>query len=621
MIPQRIQSLRDLMCRRGFSACIVPTADPHMSEYVSDHDKSRQYITGFTGSAGTAVITDTEAGLWTDSRYWLQAADQLEGSGVRLFQDGAPGTPSIGAWLGSHLPQGAAVCVSGTAVSRAEALHLEQRLRKTGQKLDIGPDLVAEIYSDRPPLDHHAIVDHPLCYAGVSRTEKIRLTVSDMEARGANALILPALDDIAWLLNLRGSDIPMSPVFFAYVILTADRVRLYAEPSCFSGDLQQKLAEDHVTILPYDRFYEDLGQLQATKDQLEATKVLLDPRQCNAMIFRSLPDSVLRVEAPSPVMLRKCVKNSVEMDGIRAAHLQDGIAMCRFLHWLKESMAEDSGSSSGMISGSAPGQLTERSVAQKLLEFRSRQDLFVENSFETIAACGPHAAIVHYTATEESDMALPPLGLLLLDSGGKYLNGTTDITRTIALGPLTENEKRLFTAVLRGHIALAKAVFPRGLTGAELDILAHQPLWQMGLDYGHGTGHGVGAYLHVHEDPVRIHWSAGRKAGSTLPAFTEGMLTSDEPGYYEAGQFGIRHENLLLCVSADDRISGDFLCFEPVTLVPFDLDGILPEMMQPEEIAWLNAYHERVYRTIGPHLEKADRAWLREATRPMRETD
>ena len=245
----------------------------------------------------------------------------------------------------------------------------------------------------------------------------------------------------------------------------------------------------------------------------------------------------------------------------------------------------------------------------------------MENSFETIAACGPHAAIVHYTATEESDMALPPRGLLLLDSGGQYLNGTTDITRTIALGPLTENEKRLFTAVLRGHIALAKAVFPRGLTGAELDILAHQPLWQMGLDYGHGTGHGVGAYLHVHEDPVRIHWSAGRKAGSTLPAFTEGMLTSDEPGYYEAGQFGIRHENLLLCVGADDRISGDFLCFEPVTLVPFDLDGILPEMMQPEEIAWLNAYHERVYRTIGPHLDEADRAWLREATRPMRETD
>ena len=656
-IPQRISCLRDVMHQRGISACIIPTGDPHMSEYVSDHDKSRAFITGFTGSAGTAVITDSDAGLWADSRYWLQAADQLEGSGIRLFRDGAPETPSIGSWLCHVLPAGGTVCVCGTAISHAEALRLEKALAGKGLVLDTGLDLIDLIWEDRPPLQHQAVIDYPLCYAGVSRTEKISLVRGDLHRSGADALVLPMLDDIAWLLNLRGSDIPCSPVFFSYVILTAQELRLYAFPSCFSEPLMQKLAEDGVTLLPYEQFYEDLGELgagtvlpgtwNAPPDDVagkpDAVTVMLDPQQCNALIYGTLSGSVKLLERPCPVMRRKCVKNSVEMGGIRAAHIQDGIAMCRFLHWLKRNMDAATGAAgvagaarAAEAAGAAEAKLTELSVAQKLLEFRSQGDLFTDISFETIAAYGPHAAIVHYTASEESDAALEPCGLLLVDSGGQYLNGTTDITRTIALGPLTDDEKKLFTTVLRGHIALAKVVFPRGLTGANLDILAHQPLWQMGLDYGHGTGHGVGAFLHVHEDPVRIHWKSGRTRDaaedsgsmpsayttSTLPIFTEGMLTSDEPGYYETGQFGIRHENLLLCVSADGNCVGqdsnDFLRFETVTLVPFDLDAILPEMMQPEEIEWLNAYHERVFQTIGPHLQEEERKWLREATRPIR---
>ncbi len=662
-VPKRIAALRDLMQQAGIAACIVPTADPHMSEYISDHFNIREYITGFTGSAGTAVITDSDAGLWTDSRYWLQAEQELAGSGIRLFKDGLPDTPSVEAYLCGALsgggsgacvgagavdgPGAGVVCTDGRLISSAQADRLRTAFKACHLHLDTDRDLISEIYPDAPPLKTFEIFEHPVSYAGISRTEKIDQVRSLLAEHGADVLVLPMLDDIAWLLNLRGSDIPCNPVFFSFVIMTREQTRLYAFMDRFPADLQEKLKRDAVTLLPYEQFYEDLADLPAIVDGsgLPGLTVMLDLKTCSDRIRQLLPSSARVLDRPSPVMRMKAIKNPAEMDGIRTAHLQDGIAMCRFLFWLKQSVCqstETTGSQPEKTTGTQPGSpLTELSAASKLSEFRSMRDGFLGDSFDPIVAYGPHGAIVHYSATEASNIALQPEGLLLVDSGGQYENGTTDITRTIVMGPLSDEAKQLFTAVLRGHIDLARARFRRGCTGANLDILAHQPLWDLGLDYGHGTGHGVGAFLNVHEDPIRIHWATGRKASrisakdkpsakagptaasytaAELPVLTEGMLFSDEPGFYAAGKFGIRHENLLLCVPDQTTEYGDFLKFEPVTLVPFDLDGIDPAQMQPDEICWLNAYHERVYTAIAPHLNEAERAWLREATRPIGST-
>ena len=618
-VPRRIASLRVMMKDRGISACIVPTGDPHMSEYISDHYKSREYITGFTGSAGTAVITDCSAALWTDSRYWLQAERELGGSGILLMRDGDPHTPTISSYLRGILPSGSVISAAGDMISCTRADHLRDTFADYGLRLTTDADLIGMIWKDRPKPAPAPIREHPLKYAGVTRIEKIRLVRGDMR-RACNqdaALLLPCLDDIAWLLNLRGTDIPCNPVFYAYLILTQRQARLYLYQQCLPDSLRRILSEDGIEILPYTQFYADLATL-------EENSVLLDRGQCSDRIVHCLPQDKEIIHLPCPVTYRKCIKNETEMEGIRSSHLRDAVAMCRFLCWIKSEITQ------------ADQPLTEITAAQKLHELRAAQDLFLDDSFETIAAYGAHGAVVHYAATEETDMPLKPRGLLLVDSGGQYMDGTTDITRTIALGPLSTDEKTMFTTVLRGHIALARAVFPRGMTGAGLDILAHAPLWETGLDYGHGTGHGVGSCLNVHEDPIRIHWASGRLAPaasrvsdvpgsddpvpakqitSTVPVLQEGMLTSNEPGYYEAGSFGIRHENLLLCVPSGS--SGRFLAFETVTLVPFDRDGIASELMQPDEIAWLNEYHEEVFRRVGPHLNETERKWLREATLPL----
>lgn len=602
-VPERIAALRELMRAKAVDACIVPTGDPHMSEYTSDHYKTREFITGFTGSAGTAVITLDDAGLWTDSRYFLQAADQLAGSGVTLYKDRLPGTMKIHEYLLQKLDHGSTISVDGRLVSSAWAEHLRGSTAAGSFTLSTDMDLVGEIWADRPAAEFHPVFDYPLQYAGVSRAEKIATIREDMAAAGADALILSQLSDIAWLMNLRGSDVLCNPVFFSFVIVTSGRVLLYADAPAFAPELAAELARDGVELRPYDRFYAELAEDAAAE---HAFAVMLDRKTCSERILQSLPKDLRVIDEYSPAMKRKAVKNPTEMEGIRSAHLKDGVAMCKFLYWLKTRAAEaaESGSSMG---------ITEISAAEKLHEFRAQQDLFMGDSFEAIVGYGPHGAIVHYAATPESDVPLEPRSMVLIDSGGQYLDGTTDITRTIVLGPLTEHEKAMFTAVLRGHIDLARAVFPEGLNGENLDYLAHEPLWQMGLDYRHGTGHGVGHFLNVHEDPNDIYWD-GRNRFPPMPPFEEGMLTSDEPGYYEEGAFGIRHESLLLCRKADLTEYGQFMRFEEMTLAPFDLEGLLPEQMQPDEIAYLNQYHQMVYEQIAPHLDEKERQWLRAAT-------
>ena len=593
-VSERICALRELMHAKAIDACIVPTGDPHMSEYISDHYKSREFITGFTGSAGTAVITASDAGLWTDSRYFLQAADQLAGSGVTLYKQGLPDTVKIPDYLKKVLQPGAVISFDGRLVSSAWAdkLRKDTSARKFAFRTDLDP--VGEIWVDRPDAEYHPIFDYPVQYAGLPRADKIKKIREDMAAAGAGSLVLSQLSDIAWMTNLRGSDIDCNPVFFSFAVLTEDEVKLYLEPLSIDDTLAETLRADGFTLLPYDSFYDDLRNLRGA--------VLLDRETSSERILQSLPEEVKVMQDYSPVMKRKAVKNQVEMEGVHAVHLKDGVAMCKFLYWLKTTVGS--------------GEITEISAAEKLHEFRAQQDLFMGDSFEAIVGYGPHAAIVHYCATPESDAGLEPHGMVLIDSGGQYLDGTTDITRTVVLGPLTDREKTLFTAVLRGHINLARTVFPKGINGANLDYLAHEPLWKMGLDYRHSTGHGVGHYLNVHEDPNEIYWDE-RDMIPPMPPFEIGMLTSDEPGYYEDGAFGIRHESLLLSVSAGKTEYGEFLKFEEVTLVPFDLEGIIPEQMQPDEIEYLNAYHETVYREIAPYLNEAEQEWLRKETQKI----
>ena len=599
-VTDRIAALRELMQQDGIDACIVPTGDPHMSEYISNH--YREFITGFTGSAGTAVITADDAGLWADSRYYLQAADELTGSGVTLYKFGLPDTIKVHEYLMQKLPPGAVVSVDGRLVSCGWAEKFRKDTAAASLMLRTDRDLVGEIWADRPAVEFNPVVEYPLQYAGVSRAEKIDLIREDMAKAGADVLVLTQLSDIAWLMNLRGSDVMCNPVFFAFAVLSPEEALLYAKTETFGPELVETLEADGVKLLPYERFYEDLGKI-------DEASVMLDKETSSELILQSLPAEIRVIDEFSPAMTRKAVKNPVEVEGIRSAHIKDGTAMCRFLYWLKTEAAKAAEAGTDM-------GITELSAAEKLHGFRAEQDLFRGDSFEAIIGYGAHGAIVHFSATEESDIPLEPHGMVLVDSGGQYLDGTTDVTRTIVLGPVTNREKELFTAVLRGHINLARAVFPEGLNGEKLDYLAHEPLWQMGLDYRHGTGHGVGHYLNVHEDPNGFHWD-GKDRIPPLPPFEVGMLTSDEPGYYEEDAFGIRHESLLLTVEAGETEFGKFLAFEEVTMVPFDLEGIIPEQMQSDEIEFLNRYHETVYETVGPLLNEEERAWLKEATKAI----
>ena len=583
------------MKEKKIDAYLVPTDDFHGSEYVGDYFKCRKYITGFTGSAGTAIITQDMAGLWTDGRYFIQAADQLRDTTIELFKSGEPGVPTVHQFLNDKLEDGMCLGFDGRTVSAREAEELQELLQKKHITFSVNDDLIGEIWEDRPVLSCEPVMELDIRWTGKSRADKIAEIREQMKAKEADTFILTSLDDIAWLLNIRGNDIHCCPVVLSYLVMMENELRLYANAAAFSEEIRSNLEADGVKIYPYDDVYSYVQSISSDK------KVLLSRANVNSRLVSNIPSEVTILDEPNLTLLPKAVKNKTEMENERIAHIKDGIAVTKFIHWLKKNVTRTT--------------ITELSAAEKLYQFRSEQEHFLGDSFDPIIAYGTHAAIVHYSATEATDIPLEARGMVLADTGGHYLEGTTDITRTIVLGPVTAKEKKFFTAVLRGNLNLAAAKFKYGCTGLNLDYLARGPLWELGEDYNHGTGHGVGYLLNVHEGPNSFRWK--NLPGNPAPVLEEGMITSDEPGYYLENEFGIRHENLVLCKKAEKTSFGQFMCFEPLTMVPFDLEGINPEEMTERERKLLNDYHQKVYTTISPYLDEEEKEWLKQATREI----
>lgn len=584
-VSERLAALRQQMAARSLDACLVVTDDYHGSEYVDDHFKTRAYLSGFTGSAGTLLVLPDSACLWTDGRYFLQADRQLAGSAITLMRAGQPGVPTLSAFLADTLPDGAALAFDGRTVSTRLRRTLEKALAARHIRMADDFDPAAYTWPDRPPLSARPAWAFD---SGVTRREKLALLRRDMAAQNAAYLLLTDLTDTAWALELRGGDVACTPVFPAFLLLGQDSAVLCAQEQSFSPTLRAQLAADGVLLRPYGAIYDLLNALP------QGTRVMADSATANSRISGCLSGADW-LDAPSPAAKRKAVKSPSEQEGFRHAHAQDGAALCRFLYAVK----------------SHPERYTELSASALLHDLRAAQEGFLEDSFPAIVAYGAHGAVVHYEPDAETDVPLERRSLLLVDSGGHYRRGTTDVTRTVALGALTQEERRMFTVVLQGHIHLAMARFPRGAAGENLDALARMPLWQLGLDYDHGTGHGVGCVLSVHESPPAFRWRIA--AGASHPPLEEGMILSDEPGYYQPGRFGIRHENLLLVRPAQEN----FLCFEVLTLAPFDLDALELTLLTAAEKAWLNDYHRRVRETLSPLLEPEIAAWLAEATQTI----
>ena len=597
-ILSRLADLREVMRREKLDAFIFPSTDPHHSEYTPDRWKGREWISGFNGSAGTAVVTMDAAALWTDSRYFLAAEEQLTGTSFQLMKLKVEGTPTIAQWLGAQLKdKNAQVGVDGMCnnVSSVEALIHDLR-REGGITVRTNFDPLNEIWKDRPAIPADKVRIHPMEYAGESASSKIDRVRAELAKLHADGMLVSALDDIAWLLNLRGTDVHCNPVFVAYVLISTSDVTLYVNNAKLTPYVEAYLAREHVRVAPYEQVGEGLRKYFEYN-------ILLDPEETSYTLYniiashdgRSYAKEIVR--HPSPVPAMKAIKNETEIAGFRNAMRKDGIALVQFLRWLKPA-----------VKG---GEQTEMSVDKKLTALRARQPLFRDISFDTIAGYNAHGAIVHYEATPETDIPLEPRGLLLLDSGAQYLDGTTDITRTIALGPVTEEMKRVYTLVLKGHIQLELAKFPDGASGTQIDALAREAMWREGLNFLHGTGHGVGSYLNVHEGPHQIRMEY-------MPApLHAGMTVTDEPGIYLAGQFGVRHENTLLITPYMQTVFGSFLQMEPLTLCPFDTEPIIKALLLPEEIEWLNGYHRHVYETLSPYLAMNDKVWLWQNTRAI----
>ncbi len=584
---EQITALRREMKERGISAYIVLTEDFHGSEYVGAHFKLREYLSGFTGSAGTLVVTENEAALWTDGRYFIQAAAELEGSGIELMKQGEPETPSIQNFLNEKMSENSVLGFDGRAVNAAFARRLQAALRSKNIELKTDDDLSGLVWENRPPISKQPVFELSENVCGKTRAEKLSEIREKMSAENADCLALSALDEIAWTLNLRGGDVDYNPVFLSFLLIFEDKARLFAERSIFSEDIAEKLKNDGVEILPYEDFYSALENLQGS--------VWADPKAVNFRFWSSLKNAKT-IPKTSPVVIMKACKNDSEIAAEKSAHIKDGAAVTRFMKWLKTAVKTE--------------KITEISAAEKLEEFRRDGENYLGQSFEPIMAYAEHGAIVHYSATEETNAVLEPRGLLLSDTGGHYLDGgSTDITRTFVLGEITDEEKHAFTLVLAAHLELLGAVFPKGVRGSTLDALARKPLWRHGLDFNHGTGHGVGFLLNVHEGPQRISWRAVNDA-----PLCEGMITSDEPGLYFEGKFGIRHESLVLCKKSD---FDGFLCFEPLTCVPFDRDGIDKKYLTEPQISYFNEYQHWVCETLSPYLNDEDREWLREITKPI----
>ena len=597
-VNQRIEDLREVLRREHLSAFIFPSTDPHQGEYIPDHWKGREFISGFNGSAGTAVVTLTSAALWTDSRYFIAAADQLKGTEFQLMKLKIEGTPTIAEWLGKECGAGAEVAIDGWCSSANAVKDLIADLRKEGGiTIRTNLDSLKMIWRDRPAIPENPVEIFPMQYAGESCHDRIDRIRQALRKQHADGMLMAALDDIAWTLNLRGTDVHCNPVFVSYLLISSKTVTLYINKVKLTAEVLAYLKAEGIQV-------EDYEQVENGLKQYFEYNILLDPDEVNYRLYEIVknkgkldnrPQTEI-VEEESPVKRMKTVKNETEIAGFRNAMLKDGIAMVKFLHWL-----------SGYIGKPEISEITEIGIDQKLTAFRAEQPLYRDISFDTIAGYGTHAAIVHYEATPETDIPLQPKGMLLLDSGAQYLDGTTDITRTIALGPLTDLEKQIYTLVLKGHIQIELCKFPSGASGTQIDILARKDMWREGLNYLHGTGHGVGTYLNVHEGPhqFRMEWK---------PApLVAGMTITDEPGIYLPDRCGARTENTLLIIPFKETEFGKFLQFESLTLCPIDKAPIVLDMMTSEEIEWLNAYHQRVFDILSPHLSSEESAWLREA--------
>ena len=593
-VHDRIDALRREMESAGVDIYIVPTADHHHSEYVGEYFKVRQFLTGFTGSAGTAVITRDKAGLWTDGRYFIQADRQLSGSGITLYRMGEPGVDTVEEFVEKELPQCGVIGFDGRTVGIAEGRGYEKIAEEKNGRLDQGRDLGGIVWTDRPEMPKEKAFRLDVKYAGESTGSKLARIREKMEECGADAHLVSSLDDIAWMLNIRGGDVAYCPLVLSYALVWKDHVDFYADRDKFSDELLEELNEDGVRLLPYAQVYEDVKRLE------KGTSVLLDPERISYALYKNLPEHVSTIEEQNPSILMKSMKNDTEAENIRKAHLKDGIAHTRFMCWLKKNI------------GKIP--MTEMSASAKLEEFRSEQEGYLGASFAPISAFADHGAVIHYSATEETNVELKEGKLFLTDTGGHYWEGSTDITRTVALGEVGETEKEHFTLVARAMLRLANTEFLHGCTGANLDCIAREILWKEKLNFNHGTGHGVGYLTNVHEAPINFRWKEGNFPAQPME---KNMVISDEPGIYIEDSHGIRLENLLLVQKDEENEYGQFMRFEILTWVPIDLDALLPERMTEEERSMLNDYHRKVYELIGPHLNEEEREWLKEYTRQI----
>ena len=596
MVKQRIENIRDLMKEKNIYAYIVPSSDYHQSEYVGDYFKSREFMSGFTGSSGTLIISMDEAGLWTDGRYFIQAENELKDSGIKLFKMGEEGVPTIEEYLLEKLPKNSTLGFDGRVMSVKEGQSLANKLAFKGINIEYKYDLVNDIWEDRCSLPTEKAFLLGTEYSGESFSDKLSRIRAVMKAKKATTHILASLDDIAWLFNIRGRDVKSNPVVLSYAVISIDSVYLFIDKNKIGEDIRAELSKENVQIKGYEEVYEFIKKIE------ENEVVLIDTSKVNYAIYSNIPSNVQKIEERNPSILFKSIKNEIELKNIRNSHIKDGVAFTKFMYWLKNNI--------GKI------EITEISATQKLEEFRREQDKFIEPSFSTIAAYKDHAAIMHYSATEESNYKLEPRDLFLVDSGGQYFDGTTDITRTIALGPIPKNVRRDFTNVVRGMIRLSKAKFLYGCRGYNLDILARGPLWEEGIDYKCGTGHGIGFVLNVHEGPNGFRWKVREDIDDTC-ILEEGMVTTNEPGVYVENSHGIRIENEIVVRKAEKNEYGQFMDFEVITFAPIDLDAIDESLILKDEKVYLNNYHKQVYDKISLYLNEEEKQWLKTYTREI----
>ena len=582
-IHKRLAELRKFMEEKGLHAFIIPSTDAHLSEYPATHWASREWISGFTGSAGTMVVTREKSGLWTDSRYFLQAASELNGTEIELFKDGLPTTPTIEEWLTSELGRGEYVGIDGNVYAAKDAFNLTHKLNMKGLHLISDYDPFASIWHDRPAIPQNPIFILPEKYTGETSREKIKRINNELEHIGAGSLLIASLDTIAWIFNIRGNDVKCNPVAVSYAYVSKEETVLFIDPKKLSKETADYLKSEGVTIAEYVKISDYVSKIN--------NSVCLDSNKIPFALYNAISEGNRIIDIPSPADLMKSIKNETEIQGFRNAMERDGVALVQFLMWLEKAVPK--------------GEVTEYMIPEKLIEFRSKQANFVGESFDTISGYAANGAIVHYHVSPDSSVEVKAEGLLLVDSGAQYFDGTTDITRTVAVGPLSDDMKKDYTMVLKGHIGIATAIYPQGTRGTQIDILARQSLWDNGLNFLHGTGHGIGHFLNVHEGPQSIRMNENP---TTLQI---GMVTSNEPGLYRAGKYGIRVENLILTKREMTTEFGDFYSFETLTLCPIDTTPIVKEMLTKKEISWLNLYHRYVYDRLSPLLSAEEKEWLK----------